>query len=146
MKVVIYSRYPDNPEQPKGGVESVTVVLVKALARLENLDIHLVTLEKNRMEISVEQHENFIVHRLPGSGWPQVPDILIGPGKYRLKKYVLDMKPDVFHSTEVFGLTFGRTPFPHIFTLHGFDHEEVLLKKTILSKPRSVIWLSLIHI
>jgi len=107
---------------------------------MDDLDVHLVTLEQNKTKISVEQDGDLTIHRLPGPHWPQIPDILFGPGKSRLKNYVLNMEPDVFHSTEVYGLTFGRTPFPHIFTLHGFDHEEVLLKNSVLSKPRSVIW------
>jgi hypothetical protein len=50
LKVAIFSRYPADSEHPKGGVEAVTVVLVKVLARLGDLDVHVVTLERGRTE------------------------------------------------------------------------------------------------
>ena len=53
LKIAIFSRYPRDSSRPKGGVESVTVVLVKALAQLDDLDVHIITLERERTKISV---------------------------------------------------------------------------------------------
>ena len=42
MKIAVFSRYPVDSGHPRGGVESVTVVLVKALAQLDDLDVHVI--------------------------------------------------------------------------------------------------------
>ena len=36
--VVIFSHYPNDSKHPRGGVEAVTIVLVKALAQLDDLE------------------------------------------------------------------------------------------------------------
>lgn len=54
------------------GVESVTVVFVKALAQLDDLDVHIVTLEREGTKIALKQDGDVTFHRLPGSRWPQI--------------------------------------------------------------------------
>src|SRR4030067_3028234 len=113
MKVVLFSRYPSDSNLPRGGVESVTVVLVAALARLNDLDVHVVTLEYNRKETSVEKDGAITVHRLPRPRWPEMLDIFVGPGRKRLIEYITQLKPDVLHTHETYGLALGGSLFPH---------------------------------
>lgn len=40
MKVVVVSSFPEDPSAPGGGVEAVSVNLVRALAEFDDLDIH----------------------------------------------------------------------------------------------------------
>ena len=140
MKVVVFSRYPVDSSRPKGGVESVTVVLVKALAKLGDLDIHLVTLERERTKIAIEQDGDITVHRLPGSHWPQIMDIVAGPGKKRLVRYIKDLKPDILHTHETYGLGLGHISIPHVFTFHGFDHANLVADSAKFAWIRSPLW------
>lgn len=140
MKVAIFSRYPSDSGHPKGGVESVTVVLVKALAQLDDLDIHVVTLEQERSRIAIEHDKDVTVHRLSGSGWPQVLDILAGPGKRRLLSYIRDLEPDVLHIHESYGLGLGSFSIPHVFTVHGFDHANLIAQSAKFGWIRSKLW------
>jgi len=140
VKIAIFSRYPSNPQRPKGGVESVTVVLVKALAQLDDLDVHIVTLELGRTKIAVEQDGDVTVHRLPGSRWPQILDIHIGPGRRRLVRYITYLRPDVLHIHETYGLALGDFPIPHVFTVHGFDHANLVADSTRFAWLRSSLW------
>jgi glycosyltransferase involved in cell wall biosynthesis len=121
-------------------VESVTVVLVKALAQLDDLDIHITTLERERTKIAVEQDGAVTVHRLPGSHWPQIMDIVAGPGKKRLVNYINELKPDVLHTHETFGLSLGNISIPHVFTIHGFDHANIVANSAKFSWVRSRLW------
>lgn len=140
MKTAIYSRYPSSSGCPKGGIESVTVVLVRALAQLNDMDVHVVTLEPKRTASVVEQDGDVVVHRLAGSSWPQVLDILVGPGRKVLVDYVTELKPDVLHTHETHGLGLGGICIPHVFTVHGFDHANLVVDSAKLGWFRSQLW------
>jgi len=140
VRVAIFSRYPRDVNQPRGGVESVTVSLVRSLARLDGLDIHVVTLEKDLADVLVERHDGAAVHRLPASRWPQMLDILGGPGRRRLVDYILDLHPDVVHAHETHGLMLGGLPLPFVFTVHGFDHANLEAEGDLAARVRSPLW------
>ncbi len=140
MKVVIFSRYPVDSGRPKGGIESVTVVLVKALAQLDDMEVHLVTLERDRLKNTVEQDGAVIVHRLAGSHWPQILDIIAGPGKKTLVGYIKDLQPDILHTHETYGLCLGNITIPHVFTVHGFDHANLIADSAKFGHLRSRLW------
>ena len=140
MKIAIFSRYPNDSRCPKGGVESVTVVLVKALAQLDDLDVHVVTLEQKRTKIAVEQDGDVTVHKLPSSRWPQILDIFVGPGKKQLVSYIKDLKPDILHTHETYGLGLGTFSIPHVFTVHGFDHANIIADSAKFGWLRSRLW------
>ena len=140
MRVVLLSRYPNDSEHPRGGVESVTVVLVKALAQLGDLELHVVTLEERRTRVAVEQNGRITVHRLPGSSWPQMVDIFLGPGRRRLLRYAQELQPDVLHTHETYGLALGNVSIPHVFTVHGFDHANLMADSAKHASVRSWLW------
>jgi glycosyltransferase involved in cell wall biosynthesis len=140
MKVVIFSRYPVDSGRPRGGIESVTVVLVKALAHLDKMEVHLVTLERDRLKNTVEQDGAVTVHRLVGSRWPQILDIIAGPGKKTLVGYIKNLHPDILHTHETYGLCLGNISIPHVFTVHGFDHANLIADSAKFGHLRSRLW------
>ncbi len=140
MRVVLFSRYPRSFGLPKGGVESVTVILARALARMADLDIHLITLEKGLTEEVTEQDGKVTIHRLAASFWPQILDIHSGPGRKRLIRKIRQLKPDIVHSHETFGLTMGNLDIPHVFTVHGFDHANIPAEGRSFAGIRSLLW------
>ena len=113
---------------------------MKALANLEGLDVHVVTLEPNRTTVVVEQDKNFTIHRLPGSRWPQILDIHAGPGRKKLLKYIMELRPDVLHTHETYGLGLGDVSILHVFTVHGFDHANIVADSAKHAWIRSVLW------
>ncbi len=125
LRVAMMSRYPADPDRPSGGVEAVTVVLARALAQRKDLDLHVVTLEAGRAVPAVQSDGAVTIHRLPGSRWPQITDVLLGPGRRRLLRYLRELKPDLLHCHETYGLAMGGRDLPHVFTVHGFDHANV---------------------
>lgn len=140
MKVALLSRYPNDPDHPKGGVESVTVVLARALARFDDLDVHLVTLERTQDRVVVGQDGRITIHRLPSSRWPQIVDILVGPGRRRLLGCLADLKPDVVHIHETYGLGLSDLAIPCVFTVHGFDHANLTADSAKFGWIRSSLW------
>ena len=140
MKVAVFSRYPQDPSCPRGGVESVAVVLARALADLDDLDVHVITFQRGLLHARTEGDGPATVHRLPGSAWPQILDIIAGPGRKRLLRCVHELQPDILHTHETHGLALGRCGIPHVFTMHGFDHANILADRAWLAGIRSRLW------
>lgn len=140
MRLVLVSRYPRSFDRPRGGVESVTVILARALARMDNIDVHLITLEKNLTKDLSEQDGQVNIHRLPRTSFPEIIDIHFGPGRKRLLEKIQEIAPDIVHSHETFGLTLGDLKTPHVFTVHGFDHANIPAEGRAFPWIRSVLW------
>lgn len=140
LRVAMISRYPVDPDRPRGGVESVTVVLARALAERKDIDLNIVTLEAGRTEPVVQSDGKVTIHRLPGSRWLQIADILVGPGRRRLLRYLRRLKPDLLHCHETYGLAMGGRKLPHVFTVHGFDHANVVADLAPHWRIRSWLW------
>lgn len=140
MRIALFSRYPGDSERPKGGIESVTVVLAHALAQITDVDVHVVALEPRMPKVTVQRDRSVTVHRLPGSRWPQILDILVGPGRKRLIGYIRELNPDILHTHETYGLALGSISIPHVFTLHGFDHANLVADSARFAWMRSLLW------
>jgi len=140
MKVALFSRYPKSFDMPKGGVESVTVILARALARLDDTEVHVITLERGSTDELVERDGDVNIHRLPGSSWPQIIDIITGPGRNRLIKKLKELRPDIVHFHETYGLTIGNPETPLLFTVHGFDHANIPAEGRKAAWIRGHLW------
>ena len=140
MKVVMFSRFPSDIDHPRGGVETATIGLARGLVASSEIELHIVTLEKGRTEVSIEIQEGITIHRLPDNHIPMFIDILIGPGKKKLREYILSLKPDVVHFQETYGLGMGDMGIPSVFTVHGFDSLNLVTEKRRLWWLRSLIW------
>lgn len=140
MRIALFSRFPEDLAAPRGGVETVTLALTRALVAMEDTDLHVITLERGRRSLAVTQELGATIHRLPGSRWPQMFEILFGPGRYRLKRYLRRLRPDVVHFHETYGLGIGRLPMPSVFTVHGFDHANIPAEGRRLPWLRAPLW------
>lgn len=140
MRVAIFSRFPRRSDRPRGGVETVTLALVRALEVMDDVDLHVVTLERDRRMSDVSTFGRTTIHRLPGSRWPQMMDILIGPGRRRLIRYLTALAPDVIHFHETYGLGIGQLAAPHVLTVHGFDYKNIPAEQGALPWLRAPIW------
>jgi len=141
MKVVLFSRYPRSYDKPHGGVESVTVILARSLAKRPDLEVHLLAFERDLATEQMERDGEVTIHRLPGSGWPQIIDILGGPGRKALIKKIYEIGPDIVHSHETYGLTLHNLRIPHVFTVHGFDHANIPAEgRRDIGRIRVLLW------
>ncbi|MCX6880607.1 MAG: glycosyltransferase family 4 protein [Verrucomicrobia bacterium] len=140
MKIAIFTEYPPKGAPVRGGVAAVAVALVGGLTKLPGLDVHVIWLERGRTAVAVEQDGSATIHRLPGSRWPHIADILFGPGKRRLLKYLDALQPDIVHFQETYGLVPSRMRIPSVFTVHGFDHLNVVADNERFGRLRSFLW------
>ena len=141
MRVAVFSRFPEDTCSPRGGVETATLGLLRGLIAHGGIDLHVVTLEKHLKKLVIEEKEGMKIHRLPGSWCPMFIDVMAGPGRKRLRRYLTcQLKPDVVHFQETYGLGMGSLPIPKVFTIHGFDSLNVGAQKNRFWRLRSLIW------
>ncbi|KJJ84872.1 group 1 glycosyl transferase [Candidatus Omnitrophus magneticus] len=143
MKVAFVSRFPRDINTPHGGVESATVNLALALSVKKNIELHIVVLDKKQKHLEIEKKKGITTHRIPAPNTPQIFDILGGPGMRELISYLNSLKPDIVHFHETYGLLARGLSMPHIFTVHGFDSENILVESGIRGRfkiVRSWLW------
>jgi glycosyltransferase involved in cell wall biosynthesis len=140
VRVAIFTQFPRQLDRPRGGVETVSVALVQALQAFDDVDVHVIAFERGLRSVEVSEAVGATVHRLPGSRWPQMFDVLFGPGRRRLRRYLIKLDPDVVHLHETYALGIGQLPMPQVFTVHGFDHANIPAERSGLASLRSPIW------
>jgi glycosyltransferase involved in cell wall biosynthesis len=140
VKIVMVSRYPQQAEKPRGGVEAVTVTLANALAELGGDSVQVVTLERDQSILGDINVSGVQVRRLLRSNWPFVLDLNFGPSRRRLAATLNELEPSVVHFHETWGLGCLPTRCPQVFTVHGFDSANIPAGDGKFSFVRSKIW------
>lgn len=140
MRAVLVSRFPRDADSPRGGVETVTLALTHALCQFDDLDVHVVAFDRATRTVSRTQLGRATVHRLPGSRTPQMLDVLGGPGRARLHRYLLGLRPDIVHFHETYGYGAPSLGLPVVFTIHGFDHANIPAERRTAGWLRAPLW------
>ncbi len=139
MKAAIVTAYPRDPQSPVGGVESVSVNLVGALAHISSMDLHVVTTDPSCRYVEVTREGPLTVHRLPRRG-RRVLTGAVGAGRRQMKKYLKELAPDVVHSHDVYGLMVKGLAAPRVFTVHGFIYGDTKIARQRWSALRWRLW------
>ena len=136
----MFSRMPADPDHPRGGVESATVGLVRGLAARDDIDLHILTLERGRDSDVVEETPLATVHRLKRGRTPMMVDVFGGPGRRKIDRCVRAIAPDIVHFQETYGFGGPYPDIPTVFTVHGFDSLNLVTEKKWLWRLRSPLW------
>jgi len=139
IKVAVLTSLPRCPEAPCGGVEAVSVNIVGALAKCEDLEIHVVTMDRACRVPTVEPWRGATVHRLPWTGRKALT-YAVGAGRRQMQAYLMQLRPDLVHSHDTYGLMVQGMPGPRVFTIHGFIHADTRIAGGWSAWPRSVLW------
>lgn len=139
MKVCIVTAFPADTARPRGGVEAVSVTLVRALAARPALDVHVVTAERGATAASTEPWGRATVHRLPWRGRWTLTSAL-GAARRDVSSVVARVAPDVVHAHDTFGVMVRGLPLPRVLTIHGFIHGDTKVAAQRFAGPRSALW------
>jgi glycosyltransferase involved in cell wall biosynthesis len=139
MKVAIATAFPVNPSRPHGGVEAVSVNLVRAMAKRPDMDVHVVTFCDGVAEARVEAWEGASITRLPVVRGPLLWNAV---HRYRrqIQDWVAGQKPEVVHAHDTYGMMVQGLALPRVFTIHGFIHEDTRYAGGLSSWFRSQLW------
>lgn len=139
MNIVLATWFPQDPATPRGGVETVSVNLARALADIPENEIHIVTFDSEIREFTRQQQVGATVHRLP-----RPPGSLLGfaksAGTRTLQEYLRGLSPDVVHAHDTYGIMTRGMKLPRVFTIHGFIHQDTRLQGGWKARLRSVFW------
>lgn len=139
MKVAIATQFPMDPLAPRGGVESVSVNLIKGLTAYNDLEVHVITQDTACFMVDVSTWEGATIHRLP-RGKQKVMMNAVGQGRRQISDYLTKLAPDVVHAHDTYGLMVKGLNIPRVFTIHGFIYADTLISNTKLAWLRSILW------
>ncbi len=143
LKIAMFSRFPQDVQHPRGGVESATVNLAVALAKIPEIELHLITLEDGITEVQRSTMDRIEVHRLPKTFPYQALDILIGPGRRSICRYIESLKPDIAHFHESYAFGMADLKVPLVYTDHGPDTLMIPVESGKIGRLKSIrvpIW------
>ena len=109
MRVGVITQFPRDPEDPCGGVESVSVELLRGLARFEDLELHAITVDPDSAAPATGRWGSITTHRLPAST-ERVLTNAIGSGRKEMQRYLSGLALDVAHSHDFYGLMVAGLP------------------------------------
>ena len=138
-KIAIVTDFPSDPAAPRGGVESVSVNLVRALAAYDDLDLHVVTEDARRTDSIEYAWERATVHRLRRRG-RKVLTNAVGPGRRQMHTFLKSLAPALVHSHDTYGLMVKGFPGPRVHTIHGFIYGDTLVSNERFARLRSQVW------
>ena len=139
MRVILATWLPRMLDSPLGGVETVSLNLAKALAHYKELEVHVVTFSPDIQKAERQEWSGVNIHRLP-QGKGSLLGFATGQGGRMLRDYILDLKPDVVHSHDTFGVMTRGLNLPRVFTIHGFIHEDTRYVGGWKARLRSALW------
>jgi glycosyltransferase involved in cell wall biosynthesis len=139
MKLAIVTRFPHDPSSPRGGVEAVSINLVRWLAQQPDVTVDVVTEDRAVQQLRVEDWHCATIHRLPRDGASELGNAL-GAGGRRVREYVAGLQPDIVHAHDTYGMMMRGLDLPRVFTVHGFIHGDTLVGGGRFAWARSIVW------
>ncbi len=139
LRLAIVTSFPADPTHPRGGVEAVSVNLVSALAKLPDLDVHVVTTDRACPAPQVTSWRGATLHRLP---WRdrRVLTHATRSGRRDVQACLGRLQPDVIHAHDFYGIMTRHLPIPRVFTIHGFIHADTLYAAERFWRLRARLW------
>lgn len=144
LKLAMVTSFPADPAKPGGGVEAVSVNLVRSLAKFPELKVHVITTDHACQTLELSTWENATIHRLPWTA-TRVLSHTLGSDRLHLRRYLDWLSPDLIHSHDFYGIMVRRIPQPRIFTIHGFIADDTRLAGRPWCFLRSKLWAILEH-
>jgi len=139
IKLAFVTQFPIDINKPLGGVEAVSVNLVRSLSAHQNLEIHVITLCPEVSKSTKAYWDNVLVHRLRK---PVGSELLnaITKSKKLISDYIAKLKPDLIHTHDTYGIMVQDVHIPKVFTVHGFIYGDTLLAGGKFKWLRSKLW------
>ena len=128
MRIAVVGSFPLDPERIPGGVEAVIKNLVIELARIPELDLHLVTCSRELRTERTLDYQGVTIHYLPGQRYMGIVTHHVLEQR-RIRRKLRRIQPDLVHAhgTESYVAAAHGSGFPVVTTVHGIRYKEVVL-------------------
>jgi len=138
MKILMIASCPYDLGNIRGGVEAVTVNLLKGFKNINDVELHVVSIRKNvKEEEIVNFFNNIRIHYIPYGKIKSTKLEMLFHGRKKVKKIVSEYNPDIIHiqgNGTILFLTLGLNKDDLIITQHGILIEEFKHQKTLFRK------------
>jgi glycosyltransferase involved in cell wall biosynthesis len=137
IRVVMITDFPANVDKVDGGVQAVASYLVSELAKMPELDLHILSLERSRRPYRVAQKPGYWHHQI---SFQRLGSLA---GFYRdqrnIDRCLEEIRPDLVHGQEAspHGILARRSKYPSVVTLHGIKSEEVKYISRFVPRARA---------
>lgn len=132
MRIAMLADFPADPDRILGGVQAVSVYLARALARLDDVELHVVTADPTTATDSEMIHRGMTLHRI-GTRSPlkSLPKLLTVDVRKLIGK-ARALAADVVHGqgADLYGFAAISSGRPAVVTLHGMLWEDARYWKT----------------
>lgn len=128
MRVAMLGNFPLDPERIPGGVEAVIRNLAIALARHDEIELHLFVSCTQVDQPVTKEYAGFTVHYLPGQRrFGAISGNILD--RRRLSKALRALQPDIVHAHGTGGYVAAAhdSGLPTVVTVHGIRFREVVL-------------------
>lgn len=126
MRVAILGDYPLDENQIWGGEQSAFAYLVREMAQIERVDLHVITLAGSALSGQALAEDNGVtVHCLPPL--PRWELFKLFPAyRARLNAKLAQIQPDVLHAQGALHHAYAaiRSGYPTVITVHGVQSED----------------------
>lgn len=158
LKIIMIAPYPSNPNIIHGGVEAVTVNLVKGFSEINQVELLIVSMQKNvAEETTVQIAENISVLNIPYGKIRSTKLEMLFHGRKKIKTIIKEFNPDLIHiqgNGSKLLLTVGMNYSKLIITQHGILKEELKTQSKLRSKLsllinlfiEKIIWMNIKNI
>ncbi|GAC1384142.1 MAG: glycosyltransferase [Herpetosiphon sp.] len=121
LRIAMGTVYPVDDSRIRGGVEAVAVYLVQALARRDDVDLHVVSCNSSIARSFEERREGFTLHWLrTGKRLNALRAATLDPA--RVRSVYRTIQPDVIHAQDYSAYALAiEPPHPSVVTLHGVE-------------------------
>lgn len=128
MRVAMLGSFPLDPEKIPGGVEAVIRNLAMAMAKHDDIDLHLFVSCPAVTQAATKTYSGFTIHYLPGQRRLGVLSSHF-LDRRRLCQALRAFKPDIVHAHGTGGYVAAAqdSGFPSVVTVHGIRFREVVL-------------------
>ena len=139
MRVAVLGPYPLDSDVLGGGVEAAIVYLQRELAKLPQIDLHIIACSQALSEQRVAEGENCTVTHLPRGRLGRISGHRAEIAA--IGSYLRRLAPDIVHG-HMSGLYAGAalaSPYPAVLTIHGIAFREARLQQSLANRLRGCL-------
>ncbi|PKF61442.1 glycosyltransferase family 1 protein [Psychromonas sp. psych-6C06] len=138
-KLAFVTQFPIDSDRPLGGVEAVSVNLVRSLSAYTDLQIDVLTLCPETSKQTTESWGKVKIHRLPKPNGSELLNA-VTKSKVLIERYIKQLQPDLIHAHDTYGIMVQDIDITKAFTVHGFIYGDTLFSNGKFRWLRSKIW------
>ena len=138
MRILMIAPFPYGKASPKGGVEAVTVNLIKEFKDNENIEMIIISIKKEIDKKEVwEYSKNINIYFLPYGIIKSTKVEMLFHGRIKIKQIIKEFAPDIIHiqgNGTILLTTLGIRKENIIVTQHGILKEEFKYQNSLFQK------------